>query len=136
MSAAPDGAGVFTRLNDDIQAFYASTGLLSMRHAAARALEAAYTAQRAAHARTYPGEGQDPAEVIDLPVVTGGGLPGGGPALRAAAIRLATVLSGTVASDGAHCLDPASEMTLLRIRGDLWQHLAGPAPCPAPASRG
>lgn len=128
MSVAPDDAGVFARLNDDIQAFYARKDLVSMRHAAARALEAAYTAQRAAHARTYADSEHDPAGVIELPVTGSGGLTGADLALRATAVKLATVLSSTVASDGAHCLDPASEMTLLRIRGDLWQHLAGQRP--------
>jgi hypothetical protein len=132
MSAAPDDAGVFARLNDDIQLFYARNDLVSMRHAAARALEAACTAQRAAHARTYPGSEHGTAEVIELPVTGSGGLAGADLALRATAVKLATVLYNTVASDGAHCLDPASEMTLLRIRGDLWQHLAGPYP-PSPA---
>jgi hypothetical protein len=127
MSETPDGPGVFARLNDDIQAFYTRTGLDSMRHAAARALEAACTAQRAAHARTYPAAGHDTGAVIDLPVTSSGGLAGADLALRAAALKLTQVLYSTVAGDGAHCLDPASEMTLLRIRGDLWQHLAGPA---------
>jgi hypothetical protein len=131
MSVAPDDAGAFARLNDDIQAFYTRKDLVSMRHAAARALEAAYTAQRAAHTRTYADSEHDPTEVIDLPATSGGGLAGADLALRATAVKLAKVLYNTVASDGAHCLDPAYEMTLLRIRGDLWQHLAGPYPAPA-----
>jgi hypothetical protein len=132
MSVIVDRPENLIRIDSVIQGFYGPGAIHQpTREAVEAALSAAYEAQQAAYCHTYC---PDPCTAHQVRRLTADLSP---PAricsprrttrhqeLREAAQHVTVVLYNTVASDGTQFLDPAHQVTLLRARGDIWQHCA------------
>jgi hypothetical protein len=132
MSVIVDRPERLIRINRVIEGFYGPGPIQQpTREAVTAALSAAYEAQQAAYCHTYcPG----PCTAHQVRRLADDLSPHGRTSsprrstrhqgLRETAQHITVVLYNTVANDGTEFLDPAHHVTLLRARGDIWEHCA------------